>query len=195
MDRCIGGLEQACVPGAPEDEACNDLDDDCDGVVDVADRFEVHLHESNDSCSAQTDLGSMRAPVTGFSVSSSPTLYPGGDADYYQILAQEPTDAFWECLPLVCEERYRVTISLSRPPDGADYQLCASASSCGSQTCTGGDSLELTFSGSCGGTDDRMIYFSVRSPSGESFDCHAYDVSLSFSAWLVTASWPGCPGA
>ncbi len=31
---CVEGVETACVPGAPADEACNGRDDDCDGAVD-----------------------------------------------------------------------------------------------------------------------------------------------------------------
>lgn len=177
------------------EETCNELDDDCDGATDVSTAFSTHPHEPNDSCAALTDLGNARAPVTGMSVSDAPTLYPDGDLDYYTLFAQEPTDAFWDCIPYICEERYTVTITLTRPPDGAAYQLCASASDCGAQTCTSGATVTLNWTGTCGGTDDRRIWFSVRSPGGGQFDCHAYDVRVSFDARLVdTSMWPDCPG-
>ncbi|MBI5500515.1 MAG: putative metal-binding motif-containing protein [Deltaproteobacteria bacterium] len=195
VQRCVGGLEQTCTPGSPRTETCNDLDDDCDGATDVAASFATHPHEPNGSCSALTDLGSATAPVTGLSVSGSPTIYPDGDQDFFTILLQEPTDAFWDCIPVICEERYTVTITLTRPPDGAAYQLCASASSCGAQTCSTGPSVVLNWSGTCGGTDDRQIWLSVRSPGGGQFDCHAYDVRVRFDAVLVdTPMWPDCPG-
>jgi hypothetical protein len=196
VERCVGGLEQPCVPGTPRAEACNDLDDDCDGDVDVADTFAVHGHEPNESCADYHDLGVTTAPgdasVGIFVVPDSPTLYPGNDNDYYWIVAAEPTDSPIECIPVICEERYRMVVTLTRPPDGAAYQLCASSSACGTQSCTGSDSLELTWSGSCGGNNDRTVYFSVRSPSAAAFDCHAYDLRLAFEAWIVDGAWPGC---
>jgi len=127
------------------------------------------------------------------SVPGDPTIFPVGDADFYTIYNIEPTDAFWDCVPLVCTEHYRLTLSLTRPPDGPSYIFCASASSCGDQEshCTSGSSIELTWTGSCGGGDDRRAWFSVRSAGGQ-FDCHTYNVQVTFTAWL-TGSW--CPGA
>jgi hypothetical protein len=34
VDACVNGVPQTCVPGTPSPEACNGLDDDCDGSVD-----------------------------------------------------------------------------------------------------------------------------------------------------------------
>ncbi|MBN1771330.1 MAG: putative metal-binding motif-containing protein [Deltaproteobacteria bacterium] len=192
--RCVAGVEQSCVPGLARAETCNDLDDDCDGVTDVSSTFATHGHEPNDSCGALTDLGAIQAPVTGMSVSDAPTLYPGGDLDYFTLLAQEPTDSPIECIPLLCIENYELTITLTRPADGTAFQLCASRDACASQSCTTGNTRTITWTGTCGGNDDRRIWFSVRSLDAASFDCHPYEVRIVFRAWLSDGSWPGCPG-
>jgi hypothetical protein len=199
VQHCIAGVEQACVPGTPAAvEACDDRDDDCDGLTDVSTVFSsIDANEPNESCADQTDLGAMTAPVTGVSVPGPLVIYPEGDGDYYQLLGQEPTDPPWECLPILCIERYRLTITLTRPPDGAAYELCASADSCGGETCTTGASRTLEWTGECGANNDRRVYFSVRGPAGSgSFDCHSYEVRITFEAWLADSGvWPGCPGA
>jgi hypothetical protein len=195
VERCVGGVEQTCVPGVARAETCNDLDDDCDGQTDISAAFAVDTYEPNESCGAQANLGAIMAPVTGMSISGSPTIYPDGDADYYVLFAREPTDSPVDCIPVLCQENYELVLTLVRPPDAPGLQLCASASSCAGEGCTGGSSQTLTWTGTCGGLDDRNVYFSVRGPGGGQFDCHPYDVRISFRAWLTTASWPGCPGA
>ena len=37
VTRCVGGVLQPCVPGAPASEVCNGADDDCDGAIDEGD--------------------------------------------------------------------------------------------------------------------------------------------------------------
>ncbi len=37
IDNCIDGQPQSCIPGEPSEEICNQIDDDCDGVVDGPD--------------------------------------------------------------------------------------------------------------------------------------------------------------
>ncbi|HET8947743.1 MAG TPA: MopE-related protein, partial [Candidatus Polarisedimenticolia bacterium] len=34
---CVNGVPQPCVPGTPQPEICNGIDDDCDGIVDTGD--------------------------------------------------------------------------------------------------------------------------------------------------------------
>jgi len=157
----------------------------------VDDTFAEHPDEPNDNCVSATNLANLQTPVSGWLVPQTPTIYPGSDADYYSLYVLESTDDPFDCIPIVCEERFRLTITLTRPPDGQDFELCASGSACGSQTCTAGV-RELTWSGTCGGDDDRMVYFSVRSPSSESFDCHDYELQIDSEAWLVGEM---CPGA
>jgi hypothetical protein len=86
-------------------------------------------------------------------------------------------------------------VTITRPPDGTNYDLCASSSACGAQTCTRtATTREMTWTGECGENDDRYVYFSVRSPGATDFDCHGYVLTVSFQAWLSDGSWPGCPG-
>jgi hypothetical protein len=203
VETCIAGVYQECTPPDPTDEICNDIDDDCDGVVDVADTFGVHTDEPNESCSDVTDLGAFKAPDSGttgnFVVPNTPTLYPatfpGQDNDYYVIHAQEPTDFPLDCLPFVCFEQYDMTITITRPDDGTDFALCSSASGCNTQSCTRTMSQDLTWTGECGEGDDRYIYFSVRAPTVDEFDCHSYGLSISFTATIRDAGLGLCPGA
>jgi hypothetical protein len=45
MPRCSGGEQQVCVPGTPDPEICNGVDDDCDGDVD--DGFDLFSDVNN----------------------------------------------------------------------------------------------------------------------------------------------------
>ena len=118
------------------------------------------------------------------------------ERDFYSAYVLETTDDPLLCVPTICAERFRVTITITRPPAGQDFELCASDSACAAQNCTPADSIELTWDGACGPNDDRMIYFSVRSPDSDSFDCHEYELQIDAETWLVDGTtWPGCPGA
>jgi hypothetical protein len=37
MENCVGGVPQSCIPGTPSPEACDALDNDCNGVTDDVD--------------------------------------------------------------------------------------------------------------------------------------------------------------
>lgn len=34
VSNCVGGVPQTCSPGTPTTEVCDNLDNDCDGLVD-----------------------------------------------------------------------------------------------------------------------------------------------------------------
>lgn len=178
-------------------EICDDIDNDGDGTTDVEVSFEMHADEPNDSCSAPTLLSDLQPPAIGVVVPRSPTLYPGLDADYYTFHANEPTDPLVDCLPLFCEEHFQITITIVRPPDATSAELCASSSNCAAQDCGTTSTRVLNWTGECGSDDGRAIHFRVESPDANTFDCHPYELEISYEVSLQTA--PGsmipCPGA
>jgi hypothetical protein len=77
---CVG-LEQACdaVPGAPAAETCNDIDDDCDGIVDPPPVCEAFA-----SCKTALDAG---RTATG-----TYRLRPGQDLTVTDVWCDQATD-------------------------------------------------------------------------------------------------------
>lgn len=136
VNRCIGGTPNVCMEGSPSGETCNDLDDNCNGVID--DGLGGDEDEPNNACGSQTVLSTIitdgsTAQRSTFEVN---TLYPAGDADYYQIRVNESggSDCITTCFD---NEHSTVRVTMEVPLGAGSYRVCGGKNSCGSfPTCT-----------------------------------------------------------
>jgi Putative metal-binding motif len=180
---CSNGVPATCVPGAPTTETCNDLDDDCDGVVDNG--IPSDAAEPNNSCSAVRGLGVIGSDQT--LTYQAFTLYPSGDVDTYLIQATE-TDSTCACCDFFCTtEDYRMNVWLAVPPAAGSYQLCVAANTCSFANCVtvaagSAQSLSLLLQGSCFSNDAYPIYIRVAPLNAPGYECTPYTLSLFFDA-------------
>ncbi len=193
VPKCSNGVPVTCVPnsGAATTETCNGRDDNCDGDVDNNAAF-GDVYEPNDSCAATRVLPSVGS--NQLRTVNTVTLYPSGDADYYQIQAVE-TDSSCSCCDIFCtDEDFRLTLTLTVPVGGGSYALCSAASCAGvGGTCTAvaagtSGSLAFQLDGSCTSGTDSYAYFVRVSPStSPGTTCVPYTLSYRFDT--------GCFGA
>lgn len=185
---CIAGRPNACTPdfGAAGPEVCNQLDDDCDGVVD--DGAFQDTFEPNETCAAYANV----PPVGSNQVITltSQTVYGSGDNDYYRIVANE-SDSSCSCCDLFCtDEDYQLRITLSVPSGAGSYILCTGAS-CGSvgQYCTEilagqSNSWIWTLDGACPANDSYEYFVRIYGDNSPASSCLPYTLQYQFT--------PGC---
>lgn len=188
MAQCQNGAPQACMPNtsAAGPEVCNDLDDNCDGSVDVGSFGDTF--EPNGSCGAISNLDEVGSDETV--TYNTQTIYAAGDNDYYYIHVEE-TDSQCECCNLFCtDEDYRVWIWLTVPPGAGSYFLCSNTGcSFGAGNCTevlAGNTANhvFTFDGGCPGGDDYDIYVRVYGDNAPAHECLPYTLQYRME--------PGC---
>jgi len=185
---CVNGSPFICVPdsGAAGPEACNDLDDNCDGTVDNGSFGDPE--EPNNSCASYTELNTVGSDKT--ITYTNLTLYPDNDADYYLIPAIE-TDSSCSCCDFFClDEDFRLTITLTVPQGAGSYLFCT-GDSCGSvdQNCVevvAGqfDTWIWTLDGGCPGNDSYERFIRVTGDNFPGFECAPYTLQYTFE--------PGC---
>jgi hypothetical protein len=186
VPQCQNGSAQNCVPGAGNPETCNDLDDNCDGIVDNGSFSDAY--EPNGSCAAVRSL-----PSVGSNENNSvfASIYDLGDHDYYRILARE-TDSTCSCCDVFCtDEDFQLRITLLVPPGAGSYMFCTGRDSCTNvdtncQTVLAGQSGEWvhTFDGSCPGMDDYDVWVHIYGGNSPAFECVPYTLQYRFD--------PGC---
>lgn len=188
---CVSGSPNTCTPGPSRAETCNDIDDDCNGIVDDNVAGAVDGHDPNNSCGNLTGLpqiltdGSTAERSHNFTA----TLYPSGDVDYYSIHVKEAGGS--DCIPNCgSSERSTLRVTLHVPVGASSYRVCGAINACsniGSNciTVSGGSSGAFTLRGdsaTCfwpGNVDNsETFYLRVEGIGGQGWECAPYRLEL-----------------
>lgn len=163
-------------------EACNGLDDDCDGISDNG-PYEDAV-EPNESCGQLTTLASIGSNELIERVDLS--LYGSGDHDFFMIPAWE-TDSSCSCCDTFClDEDFQLKITLTTPAGSGSYRLCSGETCAGvddnCQEVVAGQSSTWTWTidGSCSATDGGDFYVHIHGVDPPGFSCSPYILSYEF---------------
>ncbi len=186
---CSNGARQYCYPDYSDyaTEVCDDLDNNCDNVVDNG-SFADTTYEPNNSCSAYKTLPTAGSDQT-ISYNTSFTLYPSGDVDYFRIVGSE-TDDSCACCDFWCtDEDYQMSVTLTVPSGAGSYQFCTHGSDCNAigsfcATVGAGSSYTWTYNldGGCPGNDSYGIFVRIAGGGAPGFECKPYKLSYTFDA-------------
>jgi hypothetical protein len=187
VNQCLNGEPITCSPGAPTSETCNDVDDNCNGVVDdgaFGDGF-----EPNPDCGSARTLSTAGSDQTR-TYTSSMTVYPSGDWDYYRVPLTE-TDSSCGCGGFSFDEDYEIRVAVTAPAGIGSMEVCLNTNSCGwpAGYCfevAAGQTLDLQqyLDGECPGQDDYVTYLRIRGLDAPGFECRPYTLSYTFDAGL-----------
>jgi hypothetical protein len=199
--RCSNGAPHTCTPNtaAAGPEACNNLDDNCDGIVDNNALF-ADGYEPNGDCNSYRTLPTVGSDQT--LTQNAITIYPSGDVDYFRINAAE-TDNSCACCDFWCtDEDYTLTVTLTVPAGAGSYEFCTN-NTCGAvstycQVVAQGASFTWTWDldGGCPGNDTYAIYFRIRPANAPGFECLPYTLRYGFDSGVCRNAAPeqGIPG-
>jgi len=190
MPVCLNGNPNACTPnsGAASTETCNDVDDDCNGVVDNGNWEDGY--EGNNSC-ANVKTFPQVSSNNQTSTQSQLTIWGSGDNDYFKIPMIEASDDGCRCCDFFCtDEDYKLTVTLTVPVGPGPYPLCRTGGSCGADgtcvTVTAGtsDSISMTYDGGCApiGNDSYDEFIHVYGVSAPAFECRNYKIDYRFQS-------------
>lgn len=115
---CDGSVDEDTVP---VEETCDGLDNDCDTMVDegIVDAF-----ESSGNCTEALDLGEIEQSTPTF-VERRSQLQPEGDTDWYTLEIGEAADF---CVPgLNNDQNFEYAIEIAGLEPNSGYQLCVRA--------------------------------------------------------------------
>lgn len=166
VQACVGGNPNECIPGVPNPEVCNGIDDDCDGTSDEG------LFDTNPSCNTATAIGT----VSGDTGSSTITFNGIGEK-WFRFFVSENDNSIFSSDDLGA----RITLDV---PFGIDYDLFAYCDGCGptpvaSSTSGPGvqEQLFVRWDDQIGGGDSgRFILVEVQYRSGNS--CEDYRLTV-----------------
>jgi len=93
VDQCVGGVPQTCVPGTPTTETCNNIDDDCDGLVDENGvQADCTVSPSTINLSSQGGSFSMTCKLADVCNAANPTPIPGSTVSRVYISRIDSAD-------------------------------------------------------------------------------------------------------
>jgi hypothetical protein len=171
--------------GAASNEACNDVDDNCDGQIDNG--MPGDFREPNNSCSAITTLPTVGSGQT--LTEGALSIYAQGDGDFYRIPMNE-TDGDCSCCDFFCtDEDYKIKITLTVPANAGSYRLCKTGGSCSTSTgdcitVTAGTSatFERNYDGACSpfGNDSFDEFIHIQGLNAPAFECTPYTLKYQF---------------
>ena len=176
-------FEDTVFPGHPE--LCDGLDNNCNTQVD--DGTFQDSREPNGYCN-----GDLLATVnSNQTITISPTVFPYGDNDYYEIFAEE-SDNECECCDLFCfDEDYELHIELTVPAGAGSYYFCTgtpcqSVNSNCQEVLAGNTAVWIwTLDGACPGNDSYTLWVRIYGDNAPGHSCKPYTLSYQFT--------PGCP--
>ncbi|HEV8198601.1 MAG TPA: hypothetical protein VGS03_01115 [Candidatus Polarisedimenticolia bacterium] len=186
VPQCSNGAPLVCSPnsGAAGPETCNNLDDNCDGIVDNGSFGDTR--EPNGTCAAAMTLPTVGSDQT--LTQNSLTIYPSGDVDYFRIVGTE-TDSTCACCDFFCtQEDYKLNVTLTVPAGAGSYSFCTdlACANVGNfcQTVNAGQSFTWTFSfdGMCTTTDSYAVFVRVSPGGSPGFTCAPYILSYNLDA-------------
>jgi len=183
---CVNGALNTCIPLPPGSETCNDIDDNCNGVID--DGAFSDAYEPNHDC------GTVRTLSTASSMQTiaytTMNIYGAGDDDYYALPLVE-TDSTCGCGSFSFDEDYSLGVTLTVPIGAGSYEFCLNTGTCGWPagycfTVAAGQSQTLTqfLDGACPGNDQYTSYVRVRGLDAPGFECRPYLLSYTFTSGL-----------
>jgi hypothetical protein len=185
VSQCANGAPLTCTPlPNATTETCNDLDDNCDNVVDNNAGFSDGF-EPNNACASAKTLTTVFSDQT--LTENSLTLYPSGDVDVFRINANE-SDASCACCDFFCtDEDYTLTVSLTVPVGAGSYEFCFQTATCPPTFCqtvnAGSSALWVqNLDGACPGQDNYGFYVTIRPLGSPGFECRPYTLSYTFDA-------------
>jgi hypothetical protein len=186
--QCVNGAPAACTPLPGTTETCNDLDDNCNAVID--DGAFSDGYEANPDCGTARALGGVGSDQTASYTTM--TVYAAGDVDYYRIALTE-TDNSCGCGTFSFDEDYQVRATVTAPAGIGSLQVCMNTDTCGFPAgycfeVAAGSSITVSqyLDGACGPgeTDNYTTYLSIRGASAPGFECRPYNLSYTFDAGL-----------
>jgi hypothetical protein len=185
----VNGAPNTCTPGTPQPETCNDLDDNCDGVVDNGAFSDAY--EPNGDCSTERTLGAVGSQNgnDNSNTYTSMTVYGSGDYDYYALPLHE-TDNSCGCGFPWTDEDYKIRVLLTVPANAGSYEICMNTDSycnwpsgyCFQVAAGTTSEIDQWLDGGCPGTDNYTTYLRIRGNSPPGFQCHPYTLQYIFES-------------